>query len=338
MTKFIEQRVNELENEVAELKLIVHQIRESKVIDGVSYADEPCTTNTVEDIIEFEGKKYRKVKRKACEGDIIMYSEIGNDWMHITPNKPYKAYKEDGPIRLLFTRDSGGPCRVYGDDLILNGLESKNIKVYELIVEDKPLTPNQQRAAIIEKAKNFVEDCKDKLFVSRDLDSGKLTEHKNIYKVSELNSKADFTICDCEFITNVAKRTIVALLKAKKSRRIVARCIAKCNTSDVYNEHIGKAIALGRALGLDISEFEQAVQPTELVVGQIIYFTNEHGSSIHYRIDEINKNKDSVLTIVKADGSENLVGEDAFADFEDGNENIKEVIINDTNAIYGGVE
>src|SRR5690606_23225219 len=42
---------------------------------------------------------------------------------------------------------------------------------------------------------------------------------------------------------------------------------AKCAPDDVFNADIGKAIALGRALGLDVSRFEQAVKPTEVVVG-----------------------------------------------------------------------
>lgn len=134
MTKFIEQRVDELENQVAKLELIVHELRGKKSI-------EPSTTNTV---------------------------------------------------------------------------------------EDKPLTLNQQRAAIIENAKEFI-DKHDK--------GTHINIHDNAIIAYKLDT-ADFGI-------------------------------SKCNPSDVFNEHIGKAIALGRALGLDVSEFEQAVQPNEVVVGHV---------------------------------------------------------------------
>lgn len=99
-------------------------------------------------------------------------------------------------------------------------------------VEDKPLTPNQQRAAIIEKAKKFVD------------------EHKSKYR-SEWN---------------IVGHTVQILIYDSNGMLMMFRQ-AKCNPNDVFNEHIGKAIALGRALGLDVSEFEQAVQPNEVVMG-----------------------------------------------------------------------
>lgn len=82
MTGYIEQRVDELENQVAKLELIIHELRGKKPI-------EPSTTNTVEDIIEFEGKQYRKVERKARESDVVIFkkSKIGC----VTAGKPYKS-------------------------------------------------------------------------------------------------------------------------------------------------------------------------------------------------------------------------------------------------------
>lgn len=44
---------------------------------------------------------------------------------------------------------------------------------------------------------------------------------------------------------------------------------ARCHPNDVFNEDIGKAIAVGRLRKLNVSEFENAVQPTDVVVGQI---------------------------------------------------------------------
>lgn len=66
MTKFIEQRVDELENQIAKMELIIHELRGKKPI-------EPSTTNTVEDIIEFEGQQYRKVDREGRKGDVVIF-------------------------------------------------------------------------------------------------------------------------------------------------------------------------------------------------------------------------------------------------------------------------
>lgn len=107
-------------------------------------------------------------------------------------------------------------------------------------IEEQVLTNNQKRAAIIEKAKKFVEEQKDK--------RGYVTAPNQI-------------TCTIDFVVNPDKRTVVALLRGIATRNVWSKGIAKCHPHDVFNEHIGKAIALGRALGLDVSEFEQAVQP-----------------------------------------------------------------------------
>ncbi len=151
MTKTKNERITTLENEVAELKLIVHELRGKK-------SNEPSTTNTV---------------------------------------------------------------------------------------KDKPLTPNQQRAEIIEKAKKFVEGNL-KLLISY-----------------------DFVV-----INNGTK------LYSRQLFQDIKLTTAKCSPNNVFNEHIGKAITLGRALGLDVSEFEQAVQPTKVMAGMQVQFYDYEGNDI----------------------------------------------------------
>ncbi|AHN24370.1 hypothetical protein [Lysinibacillus varians] len=188
MTKFIEQRVEVLENEVAELKLIVHELRAKKSI-------EPSTTNTVED-------------------------------------KPQMAKLVDGQWQPT---------------------------TYEELAEMMSLTPNQQRAQIIEKAKKFVEEnLANGRTSNRTAEKGNSTYRDNYYEV--------------DFFVKEGKVTAVVYWLVSNEKRIaepsnVGR--AKCSPNDVFNEHIGKAIALGRALGLDVSEFEQAVQPDKPVIGMM---------------------------------------------------------------------
>lgn len=215
------QRITALENEVAELKLIVHELRGKKSIDP--------STSTIEDIIEFEGKQYRKVDREAHEGDVIVF--YGSRHPQITDGKPYKVFKGKNieENKLSHTADSGTEYPVDGEyvdgyyvyELIEGGLNPQISIVDETI---EPLTQNQQRAAIIEKARKFVD------------------EHKSKYR-SEWN---------------IVGHTVQILIYDSNGMLMKFRQ-AKCNPSDVFNEHIGKAIALGRALGLDVSEFEQAV-------------------------------------------------------------------------------
>lgn len=109
-------------------------------------------------------------------------------------------------------------------------------------------TANEQRAELIWKAKIFTE--------------------RNIYKV--IFSKI-------EFVINHEKRTVVALLKGFFNRHVESKGIAKCHPDDVFNADIGKAIALARALEIEIpEEFLRAVQPTEFVLGQRVNFSDEY--------------------------------------------------------------
>lgn len=77
--------------------------------------------------------------------------------------------------------------------------------------------------------------------------------------------------CVVKFIVNKEKRTVVALLYGYRTGRFYSRGIAKCAPDDCFNVHIGKAIALRRALGLDVpSEYLNAPQPTEVRVGDVV--------------------------------------------------------------------
>lgn len=318
MTKTKNERITTLENEVAELKLIVHQIRESKVVDGVSYAEEPSTQIIVEDIIEFEGQQYCKVDRVAREGDVVISSAMTS--FLVEKGKPYKVscFGRD----LVLNKETSNIVALYNV-----GRTPETVNVYELI-KPKPLTPNQQRAEIIEKAKEFIESTKKTwsgLVVSGSL-KGQLRTVGNVYQVI-LGQISPFrtrvAACNVEFVINEDKRTIVALMQSIESPKIYARGIAKCDPNDVFNEHIGKAIALGRALGLDVSEFEQAVQPTEFVSGQIITFES----------DLAGEDKGAKLKIMSIEDN-TLWLDDGFEGYDLCDEDWKPKILNDTNAIY----
>ena len=205
-------------------------------------------------------------------------------------------------------------------ELIVEGLRERKViePSTDIGVEDNPFdwvdypldeekTPNQLRAEIIEKAKGFVENEKG--------DFG-------TYPVMDKESPFPW-YCKAEFIVNEQKQTVVVLMRGVPSNTIYSKGKAKCNPSDVFNEHIGKAVALGRALGLDVSEFEGAVQPNEIVVGMKVSNTYNDG------IDEIT-NIESEKYFVN--GSISFWNERSLKELK----SIK--IINDTNAIYGEVK
>ena len=76
-----------------------------------------------------------------------------------------------------------------------------------------------------------------------------------------------------EFVVNREKRTVVALVKRIMSGCVTHRGIAKCAPDDCFNVHIGKAIALRRALGLTVpDEYLNAPQPTEVRVGDVVEY------------------------------------------------------------------
>lgn len=74
------------------------------------------------------------------------------------------------------------------------------------------------------------------------------------------------------FVVNKEKRTVVTLLDFMHVDGICEyKGIAKCAPSDCFNSHIGKAIALRRALGLEVpDEYLNAPNPTEARVGDYV--------------------------------------------------------------------
>ncbi|WP_144666751.1 hypothetical protein [Bacillus altitudinis] len=117
----------------------------------------------------------------------------------------------------------------------------------------------QKRDEIVEKAKEDVEDLGRRHFVSK-----------------------------CDFIVNDAKRTVVALRRSWIDRSILRRGIAKCAPSDCFNVHIGKAIALRRALGFEVpSEYLNVPQPTEVRVGDVVEAVYLNGDILKFTVERI---------------------------------------------------
>ncbi|MHC9080478.1 hypothetical protein [Bacillus altitudinis] len=106
----------------------------------------------------------------------------------------------------------------------------------------------QKRDDIVEKAKVDIEHFK-----------------KNV------GEKLGYSKCHVEFVVNSKKRTVVALVFESYPAGLRRKGIAKCAPNDCFNAHIGKAIALRRALRLTVpAEYLNVPQPTEVRVGDVV--------------------------------------------------------------------
>lgn len=270
----------------------------------------------------------------ALEGAIAEVYEAGKREKD-NPMKTEKRVVEVGETILIVDPqstsgeyDSGDFAKVVGysvDGLVLVDEWDERLfhEEYEVIVDGKSFvdginamasalkawssssskTANQQRAELIRRAREFVEESK------------RWRGGKAVYVT---NCSVGYW-CDAEFVVDDEKSTVVCLLKHRLCG-VIERGIAKCMPVDVFNADIGKAIALARALWIDVpEEFLSAVQPTEAVKGMVVYTASVVGNATVC---------DKTCTINKT------VSVGTFHDLNFCEVNGSPRIINDTNAIY----
>ena len=112
------------------------------------------------------------------------------------------------------------------------------------------------------------------------------------------------------------------------TKKVYSKGIAKCHPDDVFNADIGKAIALGRALEKDISEFENAIHPTEPVVGHVVNGSETLGFYRRDRKFTLTSKQGDSFYYAEAREYEPNEPDDFIFDDQIG------VIIDDTNAQY----
>lgn len=138
------------------------------------------------------------------------------------------------------------------------------------IKEAQQFNAQARRDEIVEKAKQDIKElAKDgkRFFTPGDI--GNYTYKYRLFYV--------------EFVVNRKKRTVVALVRGARTGKLRERGIAKCHPNDCFNVHIGKVIALRRALGLDVpDEYLNTPQPTVVRVGDIVKSKVNHNP--RYRV------------------------------------------------------
>ena len=275
---------------------------------------ELASTTAEETLIDHNGLKLRKVDREAKKGDYVRL--VGNSSSLYTNDKIY------GPVlringEICLENDEGLTPALYRANF---NRTRETVEVFEVISAEKfevEFTANQQRAALIERAKKFVEEASNRNYPMRDGYSG-------IWLVSNHRKPRH----KLKFIVNSKERTVVALIKDTTFGKVVARGIAKCDPSDAFNIWIGKAIALARVLVIDVpQEFLEAVQPDGFAVGQIVCL-NISPHKI-YRIVSARSNINNAFNLERLDTTKDGWGWDYVKNL---------TVIDDTNAQYAGGE
>src|SRR5690606_18500431 len=153
----------------------------------------------------------------------------------------------DEQLELLKSEVTSEFERRFNDDVEIMAIGS--------IKEAQQFNAQARRDEIVEQAKRDAEELKTA---------------RNLLGVRGYPYKDNF-VTFADFIVNKDKRTVVALLRFQYEREVLSRGIAKCHPNDCFNVYIGKAIALRRALGLDVpDEYLNAPQPTEVRVGDTV--------------------------------------------------------------------
>ncbi|UNL92787.1 hypothetical protein CPY53_04095 [Paenibacillus polymyxa] len=138
-------------------------------------------------------------------------------------------------------------------------------------VSDALKTPQQHRDEIVELAKADVKELAQK-------------DGKYLVPTSFVNNY----VTNVEFIVNRDKRKVTAILRGVASDKVRAVGRAKCAPNDVFNAHIGKAISLRRALGLDVpAEYLNVPKPTEVRKGDAVRSTSGIYAGVKGYVDKI---------------------------------------------------
>ena len=164
--------------------------------------------------------------------------------------------------------------------------------VYELVIDDSrdidelAETPLEEEEPLEDIYEQKVEEAKKFLEYKKETISGIITDEGKLYKKGQYVTIKDvYTVrkttqsnhvhaCNVEFIVLEDERKVVALLRGVDTNKVYARGIAVSYYKDVFNEDIGKAVALAKALKVDYSQFTNIPNPMGLEIGSVVKIKN----------------------------------------------------------------
>ncbi|WP_157211775.1 hypothetical protein [Brevibacillus borstelensis] len=258
------------------------------IVDGVRYREEKRKARVGERVL-ITNQSFAKF-RNGTTGTVIGYGFSDNamdvrgdspatngaltqhvkdyEYVVLTPKASATAWATSTPgwiVTVRLTLRTVGTAVADAVKAELHKREDVHTTVARLMTQPKPKSPQELRDEIVERAKADVAELERKWIASWQSDG----------KVSfwpKACAKEGFTpVHYVDFVVNREKRTVVALIKSLRTHTVDYRGVAKCAPGDVFNSHIGRAIALRRALDLFVpSEYRNAPQPTEVRVGDVV--------------------------------------------------------------------
>ncbi|QHZ58618.1 hypothetical protein M655_024940 [Brevibacillus sp. NSP2.1] len=253
------------------------------------------------DVVTIDGVRYREEKRKAAVGERILI--VAADVQAEEPYRNGDTFVVDSVSEYfegdLRTRDGryieakeyvvltpitepspqpAAPIKITipairvtvasMDDAVQAIADAVKAELAKRVEQTKPKSAQQLRDEIVERAKRDVTE----------LERSWIASWQSAKRVSfwpkACAEKGITPVHYVEYVVNRKKRTVVALVRRIRGNEVVYRGIAKCAPGDVFNSHIGRAIALRRALELEVpTEYTNAPQPTEVRVGDVVQVT-----------------------------------------------------------------
>ncbi|MED4883149.1 hypothetical protein [Bacillus smithii] len=152
-------------------------------------------------------------------------------------------------------------------------LETKQ-RVRKSFVEYREMKTQKRHEKLKRRSQEKKQRKRDEIIEKAKQDINNLREKDGFYNVVATGKSYRYA-CNVEFIVDREKRMVTALLRGRDSNKIYAYGVAQCHPDDCFNIHLGKIIALYKALGLKIPyEYYNAPQPTKVKGGDIIQLKN----------------------------------------------------------------
>ncbi|UKS30184.1 hypothetical protein LOZ80_15080 [Paenibacillus sp. HWE-109] len=266
------------------------------VIDGVKYREVSRKADVGERIkVTGDGSGYYKIGDLAeviRESSVDVYANLRRSETFHGDGYWYVRHEHYVVLEPLTCTEPSADIRAQIDGLTqtvasltlrVTELERKQSAKFSVLakqLDDAMRAPFKTRDGIVEQAKKDVAELERS---SRDV-SGKTIS----FWPKVIDGIMDWIPMQrVEYVINREKRTVVALIKYLPNfndGEIYARGKARCAPDDCFNAHIGKAIALRRALGLTVpDEYINVPQPESVCVGDIVD-TYDGDREFHMRI------------------------------------------------------
>lgn len=179
-------------------------------------------------------------------------------------------------------------------------LPSFTYEMYRKAAAISVKTPQMIRDEIVERAKADVSDLLGR-------DSYPVTTVDGQSRA--MNKYAHYV----DYVVNLEKRTVAAIVRHKDGGKVRVVGKSKCAPGETFNAHIGRAIALHRALGLTVpAEYLDAPGPTEVRVGDAVTFDSVKELGTVYVVTSLSRHGQNLRIIT--DEIADMVGKGAYGD------------------------